>query len=292
MEAKTKPTTKSDSSHAGGHGMNVLSADAHGEELREVGEEGREKKDWKHELESLLAQLNEMMSRASTKGHDKGAHGSAVSHPLVVAAVITGLITGGSSLLLHIFQDREAHNQRANELYKSKLDFVTVFGDSFPRSLNALYLNQSEMVWLKCFPISYYADAGDDGAIKAYKAAETAGTELPAPTAEALKARESHRASFEESARSRLAEKKPTAMCAQALALFGREEGGDIQTLLKTVRAIQDIADDPAPPAKWSRHQYKELDHRLSSLHNDANELFAKMLETMGTQLSGSEAGK
>lgn len=273
----TPPGGKSPES-GGGHGdgpPNVFAPNAHGEELREYAEA-----DWRHEVGEFFKHLNQVVSKAAASSPGHGEKSASMKHPLVLAAVITTCVTAGSSLLLHLFQNREAANQRSNELYKSKLDFVGTFGDSFPRSLNALYSNMHELIWLKCYPVSFAVDEGGDP--KTVAEAEAARDKQ---LERANKTKDTHSKDFDESYKARIQEKKLTAMCAQAMAMFSHEEGADIRTLLKTIRAIQDLADDPNPPKKFDKLSYQALESKLNSLHNDANELFAKVLETLGNQL-------
>ncbi len=263
---------------------NVFAPNAHGEELREYGEG-----DWQHEVGEFFKHLNQAMSKvvgAAGSGH--GDKTTSMKHPLVLAAVITTCVTAGSSLLIHLFQNREAANQRTNELYKSKIDFVGSFGDSFPKSLSTLYSCMREEIWLKCFPVSYAVDQGADPKkpedAKAFRAKELALADA---------AWDAHSKDFAEASKARLQEKKLTALCAQALAMFSHEEGADIRALLKNVRAMQDLADDPkpvkegAPPEKFNPMDYQKLAARLDALHNESNDLFAKVLETLGNQLAG-----
>jgi hypothetical protein len=270
------------SEEGGGHGEgppNVFAPNAHGEELREYAEG-----DWQHEVGEFFKHLNQVMSKVTTPaGSGHGEKSASMKHPLVLAAVITTCVTAGSSLLIHLFQNREAANQRTNELYKSKLEFVGSFGDMFPRSLNALYSNMKEMVWFKCYPVSFARDRDVD--VKTVAEAEAYKEQH---LDDATKVREGHSRDFDESYKARLQEKKPTVLCAQALAMFSHEEGEDIRALLKTIRAIQDLADDPAKPAKFDKLGYPDLAGRLESLHNQANESFARVLETLGNQLGES----
>lgn len=282
----TTPQDGKPSNEPAGHSHdepNVFAPNAHGQELREYGEG-----DWQHEVGEFFKHLNQVMSKvASSSGSGHGEKTSSMKHPLVLAAVITTCVTAGSSLLLHLFQNREAANQRTNELYKSRIEFVASFGESFPRSLSALYNNMREFLWLKCYPATFALGEGvkpkDLAEAEAYKESHLD---------RALKVKEAHVRDFDETYKARIQEKKLTALCAQAIAMFNKEEGAEVRALLKSVRAMQDLGDDPAPPAKFDEMRYRELESKLEALNNETNDLFAKVLVALGDKLGGGEQPK
>jgi len=277
----------SQAGHSAADSLNPFAADSHGEEVREIGAQAQ---GWQGELTHLLKHLNHLMEKSDLR---HGKSGTFV-HPLVIAAVITAAITGLGGILGKYFQEAsarneillkqsEAKNAQANELYKQRLDFVAMFGDSFPKALNALYTSRKTLLWMKCYPVAYYVDVNED---KGVQIAADAAAKSEAPPKAASEKFDEQNKEYNEASQMRLQEKKPTAMCVQAIALFAGDERDEIKTLLRIVRDLQNVCDNPKPPDRFEKKNYAALNVRLEELHNAANEQFAKVLEMIGTSLN------
>ncbi len=236
-------------SHGGHAGGGIFVPDGHGEELREIGEQKFPNR--RATLDSVYAQLSVLLGHmiAQHKEPEKPKH-EALAHPLVFAAVITGVLTLGSAYFAHAWQEKSAQNERAASLLKTKLEFATSFGDHFPRTLNLTYRATKSGLWL-----DYNASLSADDPARTRESATFA--DLRAQLVEA---------------------KKPAALLAPLTALFGASVGEAGTSLWNTVRDIQNLRDD----TKGTLEDKLKL---LEGKHEEANKLFIEVMQKIGAEL-------
>jgi hypothetical protein len=242
--------------------FDVTAPDARGEQLRSHAP------GWHNELEAFLQSLNDLVAKVNAPQESARARRfEALRQPLVMAAVVTALATGGSSLAIYYFQAQQAANAQAQELYKTKLEFASIFGDTFPRSLNLLLRNTRAGLWLDRNKAAAVEPPGD----------------APAQQRAAHQDYLAQWTRFEETRREMLEAKKTSTLCAQALMLFDQSADRPLDQLRANIKAIQDLRDDEETP-------YQVQEQRLNVLYNEANEAFTRVLNMFGDGLRDGKA--
>jgi hypothetical protein len=242
----------------------LLGTSGESEHLREV---GNEKFPHRHgaALETLYGHLNAVLTQMlkTEKEVAKEKKNESLMHPLVFAALITGILTLSSAYFAHSWQEKGAQNERQAELLKTKLDFATTFGDGFPTMLAHLYRNTKTGLWLD------YRDNGSWDAAK-HTAEENSNFE---------KTRKTQLDLYMQSLKGLTDSKKPTAMLATLTAIFGAETSASGNVLWTTVRTIQDLRDKE--DAETLEQKYASLE----KLHESANTQYIDVMMKIGQEL-------